>query len=180
MAVDVQFNSDDVERLARLLADLPRKLSAKAYARALRRTIKKAETQVVRRAAKDAGTLVRDARKAVVYVNAGGDHATMLMRAGWVPLYAMGGARQTKSGVTVRRWGHHKGAFIARMRSGHVGVFARDGRGRLPISEKWGANPVAPIHRDEDVYRAILEEVVMDNLAPRVVHEIGYLLGKLG
>lgn len=30
-----------------------------------------------------------------------------------------------------------KGSFIARMPSGHAGVFARDGRSRLPIAEKF-------------------------------------------
>jgi hypothetical protein len=55
-------------------------------------------------------------------------------------LYAFG-ARQVKSGVSVAvRKGTRKvlrRAFIARMPSGHIGVFMRDGSKRLPISEKY-------------------------------------------
>jgi hypothetical protein len=49
----------------------------------------------------------------------------------------LGTPRQTASGVTV---GHHKfpGAFIARIpRTGHVGVFKRKTRKRLPIQEQY-------------------------------------------
>jgi len=60
-----------------------------------------------------------------------------------VPLIAMG-ARQTKRGVTVKRYkaGRRillKGAFITTMpKTGHVGVFRRKGAPRLPIQEQFG------------------------------------------
>ena len=53
------------------------------------------------------------------------------------------GARQTKRGVTVviRKGGSRTlipGAFLATMKSGHVGVFTRVGKARLPIQERFG------------------------------------------
>lgn len=54
-----------------------------------------------------------------------------------IPLYLYG-ARKTKRGVSVNVSGKRKivgGAFIATMKSGHTGVFKRQGKKRLPIEE---------------------------------------------
>lgn len=63
-------------------------------------------------------------------------------------------ARQTKKGVTVQvNAGKRKlvkGAFIARMKSGHVGVFMRMGKKRLPIEELYSST-LAHVFRDADV-----------------------------
>jgi len=43
-----------------------------------------------------------------------------------------------------------KGAFIASLTSGHVGIFRRRGKGRLPINEMLGSRPVdALLHKGE-------------------------------
>src|SRR5512139_1372286 len=59
-----------------------------------------------------------------------------------VPLVAYP-ARQTKKGVSVEvNRGKRtllKGAFVATMRSGHKGVFRREGMARLPIAELRGS-----------------------------------------
>lgn len=62
--------------------------------------------------------------------------------------------RQTKKGVSVQV---NKGkrtlitsAFVAKMRSGHEGIFVRRGKHRLPIDERMGSRPVdALLHRGE-------------------------------
>lgn len=41
-----------------------------------------------------------------------------------------------------------RGAFIARMPSGHIGIFRRDGRKRLPISEFFGSRPADAMLKD--------------------------------
>lgn len=74
-------------------------------------------------------------------------------------------ARQTKRGVTVRIGKQRKlitGAFVARMKSGHVGVFSRRTKKRLPIDERYtiaiaeafGSKPVvATMHfKSEEVF----------------------------
>lgn len=62
--------------------------------------------------------------------------------------------RQTKKGVSVQvNRGQRsliEGAFVARMKSGHVGVFRRRGKERLPIQERFGSRPVdALLHKGE-------------------------------
>ena len=62
--------------------------------------------------------------------------------------------RQTKKGVSVEvNRGKRtllKGAFIATMRSGHVGVYRRRGQARLPIDELRGSRPLdALLHKGE-------------------------------
>lgn len=43
-----------------------------------------------------------------------------------------------------------KGAFISKLTSGHVGIFRRRGKGRLPIDEMLGSRPVdALLHKGE-------------------------------
>lgn len=63
---------------------------------------------------------------------------TMRVRGEPMPLGAFK-FRQGKKGVyvTINKGNRRliRGAFVARMRSGHVGVFARAGKGRLPINE---------------------------------------------
>lgn len=62
--------------------------------------------------------------------------------------------RQTKKGVSVEvNRGKRTliaGAFVATMKSGHLGVFRRRGKGRLPIDELRGSRPVdALLHEGE-------------------------------
>lgn len=70
-----------------------------------------------------------------------------------VPLVAYPN-RQTRKGVSVEvNRGKRtllKGAFRAKMASGHIGVYARRGKQRLPIEEKLGSRPLdALLHRGE-------------------------------
>ncbi len=65
-------------------------------------------------------------------------------------------------------------AFVARMPAGHVGVYRRKGRPRLPIMELYG--PSAPqMIGNEEVMRA-LEEKAQQTLDERMEHEITRLL----
>ena len=65
-------------------------------------------------------------------------------------------------------------AFVARMPAGHVGVYRRRGRPRLPILELYG--PSAPqMIGNEEVMRA-LEEKAQQTLDERMEHEITRLL----
>jgi hypothetical protein len=83
-------------------------------------------------------------------------------------------ARQTKKGVTFRAppgadWaldykGGRKGrflverAFIARMPRGHVGVFLRRGKKRLPIDELFGPSPMAVFEGVTGMIQALMAE----------------------
>jgi hypothetical protein len=70
------------------------------------------------------------------------DFLTAVVGASGRPMRLIGfGARQVAAGVSVAiKRGSRKvlrGAFIARMKSGHTGVFMRRGAKRLPVDEKY-------------------------------------------
>ncbi len=68
-------------------------------------------------------------------------------------------ARQTKKGVSVLvNKGQRKlikGAFIAKMKSGHVGVFVREGKARLPIQHALSTR-VSDVFQDRGMSPAVL------------------------
>lgn len=91
-------------------------------------------------------------------------------------------ARQVRRGVSVqvkRRGGRKvvRGAFIARMRSGHEGVFRRQVEGgkrvpRLPIKELFSTSP-AEVIGDRGI-EASLSRLAQQRFAKELTHEIAF------
>jgi hypothetical protein len=95
-----------------------------------------------------------------------------------IPLIDFGAPRQTKRGVTANTGQGRQlypSAFIARMQSGHVGVFKRKGTPRLPIAELHGASVASVAAK----YAAAAESRFGDMLSARLVHEIEFELERL-
>lgn len=168
--------------LSRAIRKLPGEIRAKAFARAGRRVTEMARTRYIRRASprlKLSQRVVRE--KTTARFNAGGNTSEVVVRSGWIPLYKLG-ATQTSKGVRVRLRGSYRSAFIAKMNSGHVGVFSNTGgynaaSGRNnAIQELFGPNPAHDITNNDAVYLAVLAEVIDEAMAPRVLHEIDRLL----
>ena len=99
-----------------------------------------------------------------------------------VPVSDMG-ARQTRAGVTYKRYRSGgrmliKGAFIAtvgrlkpgRESSGHRGVFRREGKKRLPINEQWGPSIMAIWQHREDR----INLYAVGRLNRELIHQIEY------
>lgn len=87
-----------------------------------------------------------------------------------------GGSAKAGQGVTWKMQGQLRRdphAFIARMASGHVGVFKRKGRKAFPIRELFG--PSVP-HVFRKHIKSALKAVAESELAKNLRHEIGYLL----
>lgn len=75
----------------------------------------------------------------------------------------------------IRRAGgkkYDRQAFVAKMDSGHIGVFKRIGTKRLPIDEKFGPS-IPRVARDDAALRNALKVDVSDVLQKRLTHEIG-------
>ncbi|MEO3997194.1 phage tail protein [Mesorhizobium sp. CAU 1732] len=162
--------------LSRAIRKLPGEIRAKAFARAGRRVTQMARTRYLKRAAprlKLPQRVIRE--KTTARFNAGGNTSEVVVKSGWIPLHKLG-ATQTRSGVRVRLRGSYKSAFIAQMKSGHVGVMMREGAARLPIRELFGPNPAHDITNNDAVYLELLAEVIDEAMAPRVLHEIDRLL----
>lgn len=133
---------------------------------ALKRALRKAGATALRDMRSEASKRIRARKRIKVrYITRalklrrakGGDIASM----SWavdvsgepVPLVAYP-HRQTKKGVSVSvNRGKRtllEGAFVATMKSGHKGVFRREGTARLPIKELRGSRPVdALLHEGE-------------------------------
>lgn len=98
--------------------------------------------------------------------------------------------RRTKNGgytpkggikVEVRR-GRRKqisGAFVAKMGSGHIGVFQRSRKKNLPIKELYGPSPVKMIADNEDISRD-LKEYAGKTQEKNIAREAQYFLSKAG
>ncbi len=69
------------------------------------------------------------------------------------------------------------GAFVASMRSGHVGVFKRLGNKRTPIEEKYG--PAVPIMLNEPGIAEHLNAEAALRMSKRIDHEMDRVLGRL-
>ncbi len=169
-------NAEEYLALSRAIRKLPGEIRAKAFARAGRRVVEMARTRYVKRAAPRLDlpqSVIRE--KTTARFNAGGNTADVVIRSDWIPLFKLG-ATQTSKGVRVRLRGSYRHAFIAKMKSGHVGVMMRTGPDRLPIRELFGPNPAHDVTNNDQVYLAVLAEVMDEAMAPRVLHEIGNLL----
>lgn len=148
--------------LSRAIRKLPDEIRAKAFARAGRRVTEMARTQYLKRAAprlKLPQRVIRE--RTTARFNAGGNTSEVVVRSGWIPLHKLG-ATQTSKGVRVRLRGSYRSAFIASMKSGHVGVFSNTGgynaaSGRNnAIRELFGPNPAHDIANNDAVYLAVI------------------------
>jgi hypothetical protein len=110
--------------------------------RSLNRAILAGRTLMARAVARDIGLPVGEVKAAMQERQATLDRLEASFGTGLkrIPLIYFK-AKQTRTGVSYRL-GAGKSliphAFLAKMQSGHAGVFARRGKTHLPIKEKWG------------------------------------------
>lgn len=154
----------------------------KAIARALNRGATTARATMQRRVAVDMKLKVGAVREEIK-VDQARPFADRLRARVWVtgnriPLIDFG-ARQTKRGVSADTGQGRKvypHTFIAKMRSGHVGVFQRKtiGRGskRLPIIERFG--PSLPLVFSKHAQEGLVAGEA--SIAKNLEHELGYAL----
>lgn len=120
----------------------------KAAIRAANRTVKSVRSRIMKHLGKALGLKRKDLTVKLLYRNAsrGNDFARLtILETKGPPLYLFAPKRtkvQTsrgeRLGVTALQDGKRelvRGGFVAEMKSGHVGIFARKGEGRLPIRE---------------------------------------------
>lgn len=174
MTAQLTIDASEVERLGREISRLPDEIKAKAMSRAMRRMGQRARTEYVRMSSKRLSVppslirrIVREAMSAA--------SIDLLVRSPWIPLRALG-ARQTRSGVSVRLRGSYRSAFLATMSNGHRGVMKRSGKSRLPIFELYGPNPAHDITNNPEDYLDLLSQMIERELMPRMLHELGRLL----
>lgn len=148
-----------------------RKLKDKApiaIARALNRARTAARTVQVREMSRDMGISQSAIKKEVRETNATPTKlfCRIEVTGARIPLYQFK-ARQTKRGVSYKLpggAGKIDSAFIATMRSGHMGVFKRKGARRLPIQELYGPSLPRVFEKVRPLGLARGEEALATNL----------------
>ena len=171
----------------------------KALARALNRTIERARTTAYRKIREEYNIPAKDLRNDIKISRANPSVLSAKLNALGRPLpLASFQARATKKGVTAniaKRRVLIKGAFFATMPNGHRGVFARGnyvGRKFDFRERRTSKYPKNDLNVNElfskSVPTAMLNTTVLDSiksnidkdLAPRLRHELKYILGKVG
>lgn len=150
-----------------------------AAARALNRSIASVQTAAVREMAKDLNLAQKDVRKGLEIKRATRQSllATLTVTSRRIVLLAFG-ARQTARGVTYNLGRGRRlaaGAFIAQMRSGHVGVFRRRGRPRLPLTREL-RGPSLPRVFTREAIQSARERLAEDLLRKNLAHEVEFLV----
>jgi len=139
--LEIRFDDHKLKQIERELKGIPRALP-KVMSRALNRTATSARTETSRSLAKRIGLRIKDVRSRIVLQRASYSNWRSAIRISGKRLGLISlQARQTARGVTYKKERKRvliSHAFIATMKSGHIGVFMRKGTGRLPIRELRG------------------------------------------
>lgn len=170
----LRFDTTQAQRAIRLLGDR----APIAIARALNRANGSMRTLMARSVSQDLKLKVGTVRDELVMTPATQQRqVAMLSVAGKrIPVYDFNAkgpmpSRGKGRGVTARTpAGRYPRAFIARMPSGHMGVFERVGKTRLPIRELFGASLPHVFHKYADVVLARGNEALQKNLQSEINH----------
>jgi Prophage minor tail protein Z (GPZ) len=134
--VQIDINTAGMDTLVRRFKALP-KQAERAEKRAISKTTTKARSELVKDVARQNDITQKVIRQFRSVRKISRSRLTGIAWLGYKPIKAsyVGRPRQTKRGARVRRF-FFEGAFVATMPTGHVGVFKRKGKERLPIAEQ--------------------------------------------
>lgn len=176
----IKLKAEQIDKAESLLSDIPG-AAPKAMAGAINRAVTSSRTEASRKVREKYYVKHKDVISTIkLYRASSGDLSGMIISRGH--LLALTKFRVTpkrpqpkrKSPVKVRvkrgEGGPIKNAFVARMQSGHTGVFARVGKQRLPIQERFG--PSVPQMLDSRDVREWVEQKASEILDKRLEHEI--------
>lgn len=141
----------------------------RALFRAMNRAVASGRTVMVREIARDVRLKSRDVRDAIRLEEASPSRLTARISASIkrIPLIDFNAKMTRGRGVTARLpppgAGRYPHAFIATMTSGHVGVFQRVAKARLPIRELYGPSLGNVFSKYRPLGVARVEEVLMKN-----------------
>lgn len=177
----VEMDTAAVERMIRALGQK----APLAISRALNRTIQSAQGEATKAIASDMKIIQREVRRSLAITRArpGRLQAQLTATGRRIPLIAFRArgpepSRGKGLGVTYdlgRGRGHLPHTFIARMRSGHRGVYRRKaGAGRTPILELKG--PSVPRVFTRDAILRALKAKAETTLTKNLKYQVDYLM----
>lgn len=180
----IELTAEQIDRAERLLERIPG-AAPKAMARAINRATESARTEAARKVRALYYITQKDVTSTIkIYKASPSDLSAMVLSRG--NLIALTKFRVTPKKpqpkrrreiiVRVKRGGGGvvKKAFVARMKSGHIGVFKRAGERRYPIDQMYG--PSIPEMLGNSSVTGWVEEKARERLDQRLDHEINRLL----
>lgn len=184
----IEITAEAVERVEAILAGVQNG-AERALSNAINRGISRVKTGAIRRV-KEIYTVqsgaFNEATRIRVNKASTGNLVGFVSFAGYkIPLYkfkvtptAPGVKKQVRAAVMKGGGTPFEDAFIAQMRSGHIGVFERETRKRLPIEEKMGLSAAQMVGNEKVI--ETLEEEAQQLVNQRLEHEINRLLSGYG
>lgn len=173
----------DIKKAADQLAQLSDRFADTAIKNALNRMASMTQAEANRQIRQTYNIKISALNKQMTTIKATPANltATVLTKGRAYPIIGFAGTAQVATGVQVQIKvnGGPKviaHAFIQTMKSGHKGVFLRVGKKSLPIDEKFTLS-LPHMFASRKIQEAA-EQVVTNNFAQRLEHEIAYLLGK--
>lgn len=183
MNIHVAF---DVKAVNKMQKDMPQQMIPTVLARSLNKTIQTTQSTAVKSIANQTGVKQKMIRDFLVVTKAQKQRlATVLStphKKRLTLLMIDPHAKQNARGVVYRMDGQRKQmdhAFIATMKNGHRGIYARKlGEKRLPIRELQGPS-VAQVFMQPEI-QTKMKNTIDDRWQPLLEHELSYELQRRG
>lgn len=180
----IEISAEALERAEKILANVP-KGAERAAANALNRGLSRVKTGAIRRVkqvyAVQAAALSAATNTRINKASTGNLCGYISFSGAKIPLYKFNvtpkapGTRQLVTAGVMKGGGAvFESAFIARMQSGHTGIFEREGKPRFPVEEIMGL-AAAQMVGNEKIMEP-LEEEAQQLVNERLEHEIERLL----
>lgn len=178
----IELNVGQVERIEEIFRNTPQQVP-KVISRAINRSAHAARAQATRSVRETYNIKHRDVSSTIKVRTASPANLTANIRSSGAPLKLMNfrvspkGPKKVKQvtvGVKKGSRKRIKGAFVAGMNSGHVNVFTRVSKPRLPIRGHYG--PSVPQMIGNESVVSVVENKAYDELDKRLEHEIDRLL----
>lgn len=158
-----------------ILEALGRPQFQEVAALALNDTAKNAQVQAASQVAPLIGLPSRDVKESLTIESARPEHleAAVVARGRPIPMIKFRPRENRQQGVSVRIGGKvevYRHAFIATVRHGHVGVFERLGKARLPIRELYGPSVPGMMARSDVLPK--IQQLLADRLVVNLTRQL--------
>ncbi len=185
----IEINKDDIQNAETFIKGFGKE-GERAIIRSMNRAIMGVRTDSVKAVKQEYNVKPTAVRKSFQIQKAKGNifQAIAIASGNRIPLINFGarpnkpGCRKPAVGVRVKVKKTPKvlkHSFVARMRkSGHVGIFQRLGKDRLPIDQKFG--PAIPQMLGNPQVRDEIRKNALSRLSKNLNHEIDFALQKMG
>lgn len=181
----IEFNADQISGAMRTLSHIPG-AAPKAIAKALNRASETAKTEAARKVRESYYIKHGDILRTIKLKKATPSNLSSMVISTGRPIalakFKITPARPSskrKSPIIARvkkgEGGPIAHAFVARMKSGHVGVFNRVGKSSKPIDQRYG--PSVPQMLGSSTVTGWVEQKSREKLTERLEHEINRVLG---